>query len=239
MTKVTLWVPTSGKRPESWQTVEAYFHTETPDDVEQLYWKRSVPGNVAVTWNQVVKDFLESDSDWLWSVHDDVLYHTGSLVRLMSWNQPLVSALVFHRQSPVLPHIWTKNEEGAYSQRIQDTKKWFLNHTADIKFGPHVMEPRPEDALVATDFTSTSCTLIHRSVLEDMREDVQDLWFKLDDDIKGGGEDRNFFEHAKKAGFQLYVDRSCIAGHLIGDVPTGAGDFMMWESVSTFKGLGE
>ena len=240
MSKVTLWVPTGSKRPESWSQVEAYMHTETPPEVETLYWQRSIPGNVHVIWNKVIKDFLESDSDWLWSVHDDVVYHPGTLMRLMSWGQPLVSALVFHRQSPVLPHIWTAYEPGGpYAMRIEDTYKWFLAHPHDIKFGPHIIEPRPEDALTEVNFTSTSCTLINRKVLEDMREDVQDMWFKMDSETAGGGEDRNFFEHARKAGYIGYVDRSCIAGHIVGDVPTGAGDFVMWNQCSVFQGFGE
>jgi hypothetical protein len=212
-------------------------HTETPEEVTQLYWQRTTPGNIHVIWNQAVKDFLESDSDYLWSVHDDVLYHPNTLVRLLSWGKPLVSALVFHRQSPVLPHIWKNYEDGGpYAMRIQDTYNWFLSHREEVKFGPHIIEPRPDDALAEVNFTSTSCTLIHRKVLEDMREEVEDKWFIMDDEIRGGGEDRRFFEYARKAGYIGYVDRSCIAGHIIGDVPTGSLDFVMWTQSSTFKG---
>lgn len=236
MEKVVLWVPTGTKRPESWLCVDAYMQMNVPDGY-QMVWKRGLPGNIQIVWNQVVKDFLASDCTWLWSLHDDVVISVDTLERLLSWNKPLISGLIFHRHSPVLPHIW-KPLDGGYSQRIQETKEWFLKHPEDIKFGPHIMNPRPDDALVETGFTSTSCTLIHRKVLEAMREEVKDTWFKLDYEY-GGGEDRNFFEHARTAGFVNYVDRSCIAGHIVGDVPTGPADFMMWESVSTFKGTGE
>ena len=239
MKKVVLWVPTSGKRPESWLCVDSYLNMNIPDGYEML-WKRSGPGNIRVIWNQVIKDFLATDADYLWSVHDDVLLHVDTLTRLLSWDRPLVGALIFHRQSPTLPHIWKEIKPGSgYAMRIEDTFKWFMGHLTDVVFGPHVMQPRPDDALVEIDFTSTSCTLIHRSVLEAMREDMQDEWFKMDSDIAGGGEDRNFFEHARKAGFIGYVDRSCIAGHIIGDVPTGAGDFVMWHQCSTFTGFGD
>jgi hypothetical protein len=151
---------------------------------------------------------------------------------------PLVSALVFHRQSPQLPHIWKGSENGRpYWQKIAETRDWFVKHLSDITTGAHIIEPRPDDALTEVDFTSTSCTLIRRDVLEKMREEVKDLWFVWDDDYGGGGEDRNFFEHAKMAGFQAYVDRSVIVGHLIGDVPTGSMDFMMWTQSGTFKGV--
>jgi hypothetical protein len=64
-------------------------------------------------------------------------------------------------------------------------------------------------------------------------------WFLMDDDLTGGGEDRRFFENARLAGFIPYVDRSCIAGHLAGDIPTGALDFLAWDNVSDFNGTGE
>lgn len=236
--QVVLWVPTSQKRPESWSCVDAYLQMNVPEGY-QMIWKRSPTGNVRVIWNQVVKDFLDmSDAEYLWSVHDDVLIHTDALERLLSWEKPLVSALVFHRHSPVLPHIWKPVDGGGYSQRIQETKRWFLDRPEHIKFGPYVINPRPDDALVETGFTSTSCTLMHRSVLEALREPMKEEWFVMDSEY-GGGEDRNFFEHAREAGFVNYVDRSCIAGHIVGDVPTGAADFLMWEAVSVFKGTCE
>lgn len=236
--KVVLWVPTSQKRPESWSCVDAYLRMNVPEGY-QMIWKRTPPGSVHAIWNGCVKDFLDaSGADYLWSVHEDVVIHEDTLERLLSWEKPLVSALVFHRNSPVLPHIW-KPLDGGYSQRIQETKRWFLDHPEDIKFGPHVMHPRPEDALVETGFTSTACTLIHRSVLEALREPMNEMWFVLDSETVGGGEDRNFFEKARAHGFPNYVDRSCIAGHVVGDVPTGAADFLMWEAVSVFKGTGE
>jgi hypothetical protein len=239
MSKVTLWVPCASKRPESWKQVEAYMQTEAPEGVE-FYWRRTKPGNVRVIWNGAIKEFLESDADWLWSVHDDVLYDPGTLVRLMSWDKQLVSALVFHRQSPQLPHIWKSHEEGGpYAQRIDDTFKWYLNHREDVAFGPHIIHPRPDDALAEVDFTSTSCTLINRKVLEGMREIVGDDWFKMDNEIAGGGEDRRFFEIAKQAGYTGYVDRSCVAGHIIGDEATGVADFVMWRQCSTFGGYGD
>jgi len=236
MEKVVLWVPTATKRPESWLCVDSYMQMEVPDGI-QMIWKRGLPGNIQIVWNQVVKDFLAGDYTWLWSVHDDVVVDPGTLARLLSWNKPLISALIFHRNSPVLPHIWRDMGNG-YSQRIQETKQFMMKYPKEIKFGPHIMYPCPDDALTESGFTSTSCTLIHRKVLEAMREEVNDVWFKLDYEY-GGGEDRNFFEHARKAGYPNYVDRSCQAGHIIGDVPTGAADFLMWESVSTFKGSGE
>lgn len=211
-----------------------------PNGATKIF-KPSFAGSVKTIWNKVVKDFLASKSDWLFSTHDDIIYVPETLTRLLSWDKPLVSALVFMRHSPVIPHIWQHYEgrESYYAHRIRDTRAWFYEHQEYIRFGPFVMNEKPNDALVEIDFTSTSCTLIHRSVLESMREFIHDEWFVCDDEEKGGGEDRRFFTYAKIAGFPGYVDRSCVAGHIAGDIPSSTADFIMWDSVSEFNGTGE
>ena len=171
----------------------------------------------------------------------DVVFEPQTLIRLLSWDKPLVSGLVFMRHSPVIPHVWKSYEgnERFYTQRINDTRNWFYNHKDYVKFGPYVMEERPEDALIPVSFTSTSCTLIHRTVLEDMVEFIGDEWFKCDSEVSGGGEDRRFFETALLAGYEAHVDRSVVAGHVVGDIATSSADFIAWDSVSSFNDTGE
>lgn len=233
MQKVTLWIP-AAESPR-WPCVESWLRMDIPDDVEMSF-VRSNANNIKYSWNKVVRDFLQSGNDWLFSSHNDVVFAPGTLPRLLSWGKPLISALIFMRHSPVVPHIWKSYAPGEYyAMRVHDTRTWFSQHQDYIKPGAQIMHPRPDDALVPVDFTSTSCMLIHRTVLESM----QDPWFLWDDDFEGGGEDRRFCQNALAAGFTTYVDRSCIAGHLVGDIPTGALDFIAWESVSRFDGTGE
>ncbi len=213
---------------------------EAPADTKlRLY--RGGANNPKYSWNQAIRDFLKTDDEWILSVHNDVVVDPGTLMRLLSWNKPLVSALIFMRVGPPLPHIWKSyaDEGGRMVQRINDTREWFYEHSDYIRIGPFVMEPRPDDALVSIDFTSTSCTLIHRSVLVDMQPLVNDVWFLCDDDINGGGEDRRFFQFAKQAGYDAFVDRSCVVGHLARNVPTSSMDFIAWDSASTFMNTGE
>ena len=238
--KITLWTP-SADSSARWPCVMSWWNLQTPDNIK-LRLVRSGANNVKYSWNRAVSDFLATDDDYLLSWHSDVVGVPETLMRLLSWNKPIVSALIFMRTSPVMPHIWRGYEgsQDLYAQRVRDTRKWFYSHPEYIKeFGPFVMSPRPEDALVPVGFTSTSCMLIHRSVLEAMRDEVQDVWFKWDDDYTGGGEDRNFCEHALKAGFETFVDRSCIVGHLVGDTPTSVADFAMWDYAATILNTGE
>lgn len=237
---ITLWIP-SADSSARWPCVMSWWNLETPNN-EKLHLVRSGANNICYSWNAVVKDFLASKDTWLLSWHSDVMGDPQTLTRLLSWNKPLVSALIFMRTYPVMPHIWKSYESHPdyYSQRVTDTRKFFLAYPEHMgKRDPFVIDPRPADALTPVDFTSTSCILIHRAVLEDMREEVKDIWFKWDDDYTGGGEDRNFCQHAKAAGYETFVDRSCVVGHLAGDIPTSTADFFTWDYVSYIQGVDE
>jgi hypothetical protein len=238
--KITLWIP-SADSSARWVCVNSWWNLETPNG-EKLRLVRSGANNIKYSWNKVVADFLKTDDEWLLSMHSDVVAAPETLIRLLSWDKPLVSALIFMRTSPAMPHIWKDYEDkkGVYIPRIIETRKWFYDHPDCIKnFGPYVMEEKPADALTPVSFTSTSCILINRSVLEDMRDIAHDAWFKWDDDYNGGGEDRRFYELALRAGYETFVDRSCVVGHLANDIPTSAADFFAWDYVSEVLGTGE
>ena len=237
---ITLWIP-SADSSARWPCVNTWWNLETPNN-EKMRLVRSGANNIKYSWNKVVSDFLKTDDEWLLSMHSDVTADPKTLMRLLSWDKPLVSALIFMRTSPAMPHIWKdyEDKEKHYVPRIKETRKWFYDHPECIKnFGPYVMEERPDDALTLVSFTSTSCMLINRTVLEEMREIIGDVWFLLDDDYNGGGEDRRFCEVALQAGFETFVDRSCVVGHLAGDIPTSAADFFAWDYVSTVLNTGE
>ena len=237
---ITLWVP-AVERP-SWSANCSWWNLKTPYN-KRLNFYRSGANNPKFTWNKAVMDFLETKDEWLLSVHSDVMVAPKTLMRLLSWDKPLVSALIFMRVGPVLPHVWRKYDgdiTGRMVMRINDTRDWLYAHPDYLaNTGPFVMEPKPDNALVPVDFTSTSCTLIHRSVLEAMRPICNDVWFQCDDDLRGGGEDRRFFEIAMQAGFDGYVDRSCVVGHLADNLPTSVMDFIAWDYSCTYDGTGE
>lgn len=237
------WVPSSGA-PPAWSCVHSWINTKLPDGAKRTF-KQSLPGSVRVVWNEVIRDFLKTDAEWIFSTHHDVSYAPETLTRLLSWDKPLVSALVFMRHNPVVPQIWKTYDdvEEHYVMRVNDTRQWFYGHREYIKFGPFVMDPCPEDALVSVGFTATACTLIHRTVFEDIRAKLPNqhdgYWFVVDNEVGGGGEDRRFYEYARQVGYEAFVDRSCVAGHIAGDIPTSSADFIAWDSISEFRDTGE
>ena len=238
MKQITLWIPAHDS--PCWEVIIPLWNMEAPKDTKiRLY--RSPANNVKYSWNRAVQDFLKTKDEWILSVHNDVVVDPQTLKRLLSWRKPLVSALIFMRIGPALPHIWKSypDGDGRMVQRIEDTREWFYAHPEWIRLGAFVMKPKPKDALTPIDFTSTSCTLIHRDVLKAMRPLVNDVWFQCDDDYAGGGEDRRFFQYAKEAGYEAFVDRSCVVGHLSRTAPASSMDFIAWDSASTFMNTGE
>lgn len=223
-----LWVPTA--EGPKWPCVESWMTIDWPrGDGNCHSFMHTGANNIRYSWNQAVRNFLSTDKDWLWSCHNDVRMQPGTLKRLASWDKPLVGAMVFMNHGPVMPHLWDGCIEGkpGYRFRIKETVDWYKEHKDAVVTGAHIIEPRPDDALYGPiSFTSTSCLLIHRSVLEAM----QDPWFEWDDDYTGGGEDRRFFENARSAGFTGFVDRSCVVGH--GEANMGAREFMTWAAVT-------
>ena len=235
--KITHWVA-SYDAPR-WPVVDSWMNVQTPDNARLNFVRSTQPHNKDLAeWNKVIVDFLARGDDWLFITAQDVIFCKEALMRLMSWDKKIISALVFMRNPPNIPHIWKAYSDGGaniFVNRINDTRQWLMNHANWMAvFGSFAMEPKPDDALVPVDFTSTSCTLIHRSVLEAL----EPPYFLMDSD-EGGGEDRRLFQNALAKGFQPYVDRSCIVGHLMGDVPASAPDFITWTEVSVLKNTGQ
>ena len=95
-------------------------HTKVPEGYS-LNFKLTPPGDTMRTWNDLTRGFLESGAEWLWSVHDDVVYHPLTLERLLSWNEPTIGALIFTKQNPALPHIWKIHNE-RHAQMADETR---------------------------------------------------------------------------------------------------------------------
>jgi hypothetical protein len=225
MSGVTLWVPAADD--PKWPCVFSWFGMRVPPP-HRCRLIRSRPDAIELVWNAIVSDFLRGGDEWLFSCHNDIVFAPGTLERLMSWQQPLVSALVICRKPPHLPFVYREwdGEHRALVQ-VEETAHWILTHPGALQLGPCVLEPRPEDALVRADFASTACVLIQRDVLAA----IEPPWFQRDAPTEGG-EDRYFYEKAAAAGYTLYVDRSCLAGHLPGEHPVGVLDFLAWQHIA-------
>jgi GT2 family glycosyltransferase len=157
--------------------------------------------------NRVVKKFLETKSDWLLMIDSDEVLTTEAFDKLIETahekDRPIVAGLVFAsfdtgEPYPMpLPTIFLDAPEGFLPLHKYD-----------------------KDSIFQVDAAGTGCLLVHRSVLEAMRENADEhqgtdwCWF-WDGPIKGDwiGEDLQFCRRVRSLGFPIYVHTGAILPH--------------------------
>ena len=133
--------------------------------------------------NKIVQKFLESGADYLFFLDDDMLCPSNIIERLIKHNVDIVSAIAFKRGEPYNSCAFKKAPEGIMYNPIE-----------------------PEQGLVEVDAVGAACMLVHRRVLEKMK----DPWFTWGD----YGEDIMFCRGAQEAGFKIWCDSDLVVGHI-------------------------
>lgn len=237
--KVYVGVPSINN--PTWPMVTSLLYLKTPTG--SYPFRKMGPCAVDIARNQIVDEFLLTDRDWLLQIDDDVKFLPESLLRMLSWGQPIVQALQYMRWTTVLPMIYqgkAPHDPSQYMMQVDETFRWVMAHQELMVDGPVILEPRPDDALAPIDFAGCGFMLCHRSVFET----IERPWFVLrgltydergkpsfaDHTLKEGtgGEDTYFYQKAIAAGFTPFVDRSVQVGHLPGDNPLGGLSFAVW-----------
>lgn len=237
--RLAVMTPAGG--PPTWPLVRSLIALKGPGDGG--FWFNVAEGlGVEQARNWLVEKFLESPCRWLLFVDRDAVLHPMTVIRLMSWNEPVVAALAFTRAEPASPTIYAGADpdysDGLVGYRVnwEETRSWLLAHPQLRTNDAVVLAERPDEALVRVDFTGMHCTLIRRDVLEGLRPGP---WFERVHPIggkRGAGEDYFFCRRAYEAGFACYVDRSVQAGHLLGDRSVGGLGFLAWDAVTDAQG---
>ena len=183
--------------------------------------------------NELCRWFLEeTDCDWLLQCDHDAVLHRDTVLRLHSWNKPIVGALAFVRMRPIQPAVISiVDESGQYKWMAGVVRDWIYKHRLwRAGHEPAIIEPRPDDALYSLrhppGYSGMHCVLIRRDALEQMERP----WFQRIESCVG--EDRYFFANAYDAGIEGYVDLSCIAGHQYGEQSLGVLDFMAFDALT-------
>ena len=223
----------------TWPLFDSLINLQAPDG-EGIRYTRCTGLAVDLARNSLVEDLLLSECEALLMVDGDAGLHPGTLVRLASWNVPIVGALAFSRYTPMVPTICAGKGDNpnAFLVRVDETVDWLKHHPDLIGVGPALLDPAPKDSLwpLHTDggFTGGHCLLVRREVFESL----EPPWFLKKPGARGTQEDRYFCEKAIAAGFPLYVDRSVVAGHVYGDRQAGALDFLAWDMVTDWATMG-
>lgn len=143
--------------------------------------------NRARSRNELCQLALDRGSEWVFFVDDDQAFGPQILQRMLSHEQPVVSALIVQRTAPFLPVAFAEKSEG---------KWWPLNLQAH---GPN--------ELVKIVGCGAGGLLIRSEVLRA----VGDPWFKQLDEKS---EDLFFSDRCAEEGFPIYVDTGAQMGHI-------------------------
>jgi GT2 family glycosyltransferase len=157
--------------------------------------------------NRLVKQFLETKSDWLLMMDSDEQLSVEAFDKLIEAahdkDRPIVAGLVF--ASFEIGQAYPKPVPTIF----EDAAEGFLP-----------LNNYDKDSLFQVDAAGTGCLLIHRSVLESMRENADShqgdswCWF-WDGPIEGIwiGEDLQFCRRVRSLGFPIYVHTGAILPH--------------------------
>lgn len=157
--------------------------------------------NIVNARNEIVDAFLEHhDADWLWFVDTDMTFEPDVLDRMVKAahpeKRPILGALCF---------AWLNGNEAS------PTIYGFSPDNKVVRYFDY-----PRDQCIQVGATGTGCVLIHRSVLEKLRELHPKPWPYFAESTLGHlpvGEDITFCIRAGQAGFPVFVDTSIKIGH--------------------------
>lgn len=169
--------------------------------------------NVSSARNGIVRNFLDqTQAEWLWMVDADMSFKPDALERLLAdadeKRAPIVGGLCFGVDNDQLfPTLYdlTAREDG--EPQMVRYHEW------------------PEDAMFQVTATGAACLLIHRSVLQSMRDAHPEPYPWFCEGTLGGapmGEDIAFCLRAGVAGFPIYVNTAVEIGHAKTHILTAA-----------------
>lgn len=158
--------------------------------------------------NDLVTHFLDNTgAEWLWWADTDMGWQHDAMHRLLEvahpTERPIVGGLCFSFKNA--PHADAQN--GVFKVAIPTIYTWADN-------GATPFLDYPVNTVVKCDATGSAFILIHRSVLERMRDEFG-TWYDHVPTPDGGqlGEDLSFCARAGNLGYPIYVDTSVRVTH--------------------------
>jgi len=147
---------------------------------------RSKGGSIDVLRNGIVKLAQSAGCSHLLMFDTDMIYEVDTVKKLLDCDKDIVGALCFKRSPPFNPFM------------IKDGKG---------------IEEWEDGSLVEVDRTGTGCLMIKMQVFDD----IPSPYFQTlidNDGMVTLGEDYNFCDKAREAGYEIYVNTNVQAEHL-------------------------
>lgn len=163
---------------------------------------QSGAGAIADGRNYATQQFLDGSSEWLFFVDTDMGFASDTIERLINTadpdERPVMGGLCFtlYEVTPssfhgvrygVMPAMYSREDGG-------------FNPVTDYK----------RDAVQQVDATGAACLLIHRSVLEKIRDKFGKVWFN---EMPKTGEDLSFCRRCDQAGVPVHVNTAVKTTH--------------------------
>jgi len=158
----------------------------------------SYPTNKPITFNrnEIVKDFLKTDCEYLMMVDDDIIPPL-SILNLADFQKPIISGLCFaFTKGMIVPLGLIRRADGEY----------------------HIPDFKGNEGLMKIDSVGTGCIIIRRDVLEKQWWIENGGWFKNEYDKTGykvEGNDLSFCRKAQDLGFDIYVHTDYPCSHIV------------------------
>jgi hypothetical protein len=161
--------------------------------------------NVSSSRNALTAQFLdEYDAEWLLWIDADMAFEHEALDRLIASADP--------KTHPIVGGLCFGMSAGALFPTIYQFMKTDEGGLTTIRVGEY-----PDDSLVPCAATGAAFVLIHRTVLESVREKRYSAGFPWFQETEVGGkpagEDITFCIRATLLGFPIHVDTSVKVGH--------------------------
>lgn len=174
--------------------------------------------------NKVCEVFLDrTDGEWLWFVDTDMGFEPDTVDRLVAAadqvERPVVGGLCFAQRRTGRTPL-----RGERYGIVPTMYRWIEVPNGEVGFAPYSSWER--DAVVPVGATGAACLLIHRRVLEALREKHGDEWFSTlrvphglgDGKPRIFSEDLSFCVRVAGLGVQVVVDTSVKTTHEKGGI---------------------
>lgn len=185
--------------------------------------------------DRICIEFLKTDNEWLLMLDSDMVFPEDIGIRLSAWEKPIVGGLYFHRGESHDPFMFERKGMEVGRDLFKRKRRQWLPMRDEVYEFLKEMQVPPRDSAVAiggpgerglieVDAVATGAMMIHRSVLEHMRDNDGIPWFEYT--AGGQSEDLVFCDTAKQQfGIPIYCDMSTICGHMVMQ-PMGYAQFM-------------
>jgi GT2 family glycosyltransferase len=184
----------------SWSLLNTFkWHSDKIDDIRPI---RCYPGDsLVIGRNLGMKVFLESTSEWLWTIDTDMGWPPDTLPRLME-HGPVASAL-YH----------TVREIGA--NIMGGPEGWERMPLACRKLGEGYAPFEKYEGVMKVDAVGAGCLLIHRSAVEKVQEYYGDNWWTIHRKLDGStlGEDYSLCWRLEQCGIPIMCDTTIPVSH--------------------------